>query len=410
MNLKSLKGFDVMELDKQLIRLNNQLVTRGYSIRTIRLYEQCWIHLRRVAQDMNLEKFTEELAEAFIDDRKKHSRNFERNEKKYLRCMEMIRYFLIFDDIPYVALRLESLSDYYQSILDSYLAYAMSLNQSKSTLKTKKSRIRKFLLYLESQNIEDIRVLTADSLLDFMNLLNTNYSSSYTRGGILYSLRDFLHFCSTNYDTSIKLPSLIKKIHTNPNETLPSVFSPSEIQLILQSVDRTTSFGKRTFAMLILFTSLGLRSSDIINLKMSSINWENNTLDFFQHKTGIFCEFFLMEATQMALMDYIKAYRMDAEPGDYLFVRTRAPLGPLQATAGIYYLISNHIKKSGVEIQGRSMGPHALRHSMASRMLHNEVELPIISQALGHSSTQNTTRYLTIDMDRLRSIALEVPL
>ena len=184
MNLKSLKGFDVMELDKQLIRLNNQLVTRGYSVRTIRLYEQYWIHLRRVAQDMNLEKFTEELAEAFIDDRKKHSRNFERNEKKYLRCMEMIRYFLIFDDIPYVALRLESLSDYYQSILDSYLAYAMSLNQSKSTLKTKKSRIRKFLLYLESQNIEDIRVLTADSLLDFMNLLNTNYSSSYTRGGI----------------------------------------------------------------------------------------------------------------------------------------------------------------------------------------------------------------------------------
>lgn len=55
MNLKSLKGFDVMELDKQLIRLNNQLVTRGYSIRTIRLYEQYWIHLRRVAQDMNLE-------------------------------------------------------------------------------------------------------------------------------------------------------------------------------------------------------------------------------------------------------------------------------------------------------------------------------------------------------------------
>lgn len=62
-----------MELDKQLIRLNNQLVTRGYSVRTIRLYEQCWIHLRKVAQDMNLEEFTEELAEAFIDNRKKHS-------------------------------------------------------------------------------------------------------------------------------------------------------------------------------------------------------------------------------------------------------------------------------------------------------------------------------------------------
>src|SRR5699024_3182657 len=121
MNLKSLKGFDVMELDKQLIRLNNQLVTRGYSVRTIRLYEQCWIHLRKVAQDMNLEEFTEELAGAFIDDRKKHSRSFERNEKKYLRYMEMIRYFLIFEDIPYDALRLEPLSDYYQSILDNYL-------------------------------------------------------------------------------------------------------------------------------------------------------------------------------------------------------------------------------------------------------------------------------------------------
>lgn len=404
-----MKGSDVMELDRQLVRLKCQLVNRGYSTGTIKMYEQCWIHLRKTAQNMGIQEFNEALAKAFIDDRKKNQ-NFQKNEKKYLRCLEMIRFFLTNNDIPSHALRLEPLSAYYQSILDCYVNTAISLNQSKSTLKTKKSRIRKFLLYLESLSLDDIKFLTPDMLLNFMSLLNTNYSSSYTRGGILYSVRDFLHFCTINYDTPKKLPLLIKKIHTNPNETLPTVYSPSEIQLILQSVDRTTRFGKRTFAMLILFASLGLRSSDVICLKMSSINWKNGTLDFFQHKTGVFCELCLTETTQFALMDYIKTNRMGANPDDYLFVRTRAPLGPLRGQSGIYRLISTHIKKSGVNTEGKATGPHSLRHSMASRMLHNEIELPVISTALGHSSTKNTTRYLTIAIEKLRSIALEVPL
>ena len=196
-----------MELDRQLVRLKCQLVNRGYSTGTIKMYEQCWIHLRKIAQNMGIEEFNESLAKAFIDDRKKNQ-NFQKNEKKYLRCLEMIRFFLTNNDIPSHALRLEPLSAYYQSILDCYVNTAISLNQSKSTLKTKKSRIRKFLLYLESLSLDDIKLLTPDMLLNFMSLLNTNYSSSYTIGGILYSVRDFLHFCTINYDTPKKLGSM----------------------------------------------------------------------------------------------------------------------------------------------------------------------------------------------------------
>lgn len=76
-----MKGSDVMELDRQLVRLKCQLVNRGYSTGTIKMYEQCWIHLRKIAQNMGIEEFNESLAKAFIDDRKKNQ-NFQKNEKK----------------------------------------------------------------------------------------------------------------------------------------------------------------------------------------------------------------------------------------------------------------------------------------------------------------------------------------
>ncbi len=58
---------------------------------------------------------------------------------------------------------------------------------------------------------------------------------------------------------------------------------------------------------------------------------------------------------------------------------------------------------------GKRHGPHALRHSMASSLLEEETPLTLIAAALGHNSTKNTSRYLRIDMERLRMVALEVP-
>ncbi|WP_417940467.1 tyrosine-type recombinase/integrase [Flagellimonas oceani] len=72
--------------------------------------------------------------------------------------------------------------------------------------------------------------------------------------------------------------------------------------------------------------------------------------------------------------------------------------------------VSRTISASGVDLKGRKFGPHAMRHTLASRLLNNGTSLPVISETLGHSDTQATMNYLRIDMDNLMRCALDVPL
>ena len=61
-----------------------------------------------------------------------------------------------------------------------------------------------------------------------------------------------------------------------------------------------------------------------------------------------------------------------------------------------------------LHLEGRKTGSHALRHSLASRLLEHEIPLPVISEILGHVNTQTTMTYLRIDINELKKCALEV--
>jgi site-specific recombinase XerD len=77
----------------------------------------------------------------------------------------------------------------------------------------------------------------------------------------------------------------------------------------------------------------------------------------------------------------------------------------------MHKMVTAAIRKAGVVIPcGKRHGPHALRASLASSMLRNNVPLPIISETLSHSSTDTTRVYLKVDIDNLRCLALDVPL
>ncbi len=71
--------------------------------------------------------------------------------------------------------------------------------------------------------------------------------------------------------------------------------------------------------------------------------------------------------------------------------------------------IDRIVRKSGVNLRGRHHGPHALRHSLASAMLEDGTTIPVISETLGHNSTETTMAYLRIDVKSLLKCALPVP-
>ncbi|AGY77276.2 tyrosine-type recombinase/integrase [Clostridium autoethanogenum] len=166
-------------------------------------------------------------------------------------------------------------------------------------------------------------------------------------------------------------------------------------------------YGKRDFAVILLAGELGIRSGDIVRLKLSNIHWEHNTIEFIQYKTKIFNQLPLLENIKYALLDYLKNSRPDTK-SDIIFIGIRNGGRQLTNTC-IHRIVSKYFIKSNIDISKRKHGPHAMRHSLASNLLHNNTPMHIIKEVLGHSNLNTTRMYLNINIDALRTVSLEVP-
>jgi len=280
------------------------------------------------------------------------------------------------------------------------------LGQTYASIKSKRSRVKRFLDFIFSIGILSLNDISKEDVILFMNQLAVAHTST-GRGNILYSVKDFLLYCKNEGYIETDLSVLIKGIYTNPNETLPSAYSQGEIATLLESVNRTTPSGKKSYAILVLSAQLGIRASDIISITLDDIKWEQGVIEFFQKKTGKLVRLPIVDSVKYALLDYLQSSRPHTEYRN-LFVRDRAPIAPYKVTSTIYNIVSDHILAAEIASVGKRRGPHALRHSLADGLLKEETPLPVIASALGHSNTKNTSRYLRIDIGQLRKVALEV--
>ena len=132
-------------------------------------------------------------------------------------------------------------------------------------------------------------------------------------------------------------------------------------------------------------------------------DWLISHFEHYCEKNGI------AEITLSSAADFIKNARPDSPDPEHVFIKRRAPYACYPDGGGIYAVVSRCIKKSGVDIKGRHFGPHALRHSLATNLLSENVPVSGISDILGHASTITTEIYLTTDETHLKELSLEVP-
>ena len=164
--------------------------------------------------------------------------------------------------------------------------------------------------------------------------------------------------------------------------------------------------GKRNYAILLLAARLGLRSGDIRDFKFEHIDWENNLIRKVQRKTGEPITLPLLPEIGWALIDYIKHGRPLSDAPE-IFVRQVAPHVPMK-----YYdsMLVKLLQQAGISTEApRHHGMHALRHSLATRLLEQNTPLPIIQEVLGHCDPATTQQYISVDVEQLRSCAMEVP-
>jgi len=290
-------------------------------------------------------------------------------------------------------------------ILKDYMNLKEFMSLSPLTISSKRLTIISFMNYLGDNNVKDFHHCTQENVTGYLTSL-TNLSSS-TISGRTFVLRHFFNYLNGKNFTLFSGNALFPVIFTNKRERILSFYSIEEIRRIVSAVDRSTSYGKRDFIIVLLAAELGIRSGDILRLKMSDIHWEHDTIEFVQYKTKIFNQLPLLENIKYALIDYLKNGRPESDT-EHIFIGIKNG-GRLLTNTCIHQVVSKYFQKANIDISERKHGPHAMRHSLASNMLHNNTPMHVIKEVLGHSSINTTQIYLNIDVDTLRKLALEVP-
>ena len=267
-----------------------------------------------------------------------------------------------------------------------------------------------FFRYLESENILHTDLVSPKIIVDFMTYLQKNYSSA-GKSNVMFTLRNLLTCPSLSTHFPESLGKVITVIRTNKHERLPSFYSQEEVKQILNSVDRSSRQGKKDYLIILLAAQLGIRTSDIRCLKLDHIKWESNTIEFPQQKTKKYIKLPINEPLKFAILDYLKNSRANAtiSDADHLFIRTRAPSRTIFGKQSFYgkdLVVFSKIRSSN---KGKHHGLHSLRHSLASQLLKQLTPITSIANALGQNSIEATKRYIQIDIEQLRTVALEVP-
>lgn len=178
-----------------------------------------------------------------------------------------------------------------------------------------------------------------------------------------------------------------------------------KIQMAL--IDRESPLSKRNRAIGLLAMYTGLRSCDIIGLRLDAIDWDNDIISIVQQKTDQPLTLPLTAIVGNAIYDYIHEERPPNTIPE-IFLTSRLPYRRM-VSGDAMNIASLIMRVAGVRTKkGDSKGLHLLRHFLATEMLSQDVALPVISAILGHSSPQSTQAYLSADFTHLERCALSI--
>lgn len=294
---------------------------------------------------------------------------------------------------------------HFASVLGDYLNLAEFSTLSELTIKGKRLALTQLMNYLGDNGVYIFSDCLQKHVTNHINQISN--LAHATISGRLFIFRHFFNYLHQKGITRYSGNELFPVIFTNKRERIMSFYSLEEVRQVISAIDRKSRSGKRDLAIILLASELEIRSSDICRLKMTDLHWERRTIEFIQYKTKIPQQLPLTETVRFALLDYIKNAR-PACSRDNIFIGIRNGYAPFSNTC-IHCFVSHYFKKVGIDISERKHGPHALRNSLATNLLHNNTPMYIIKDVLGHTNINTTRIYLNIDLDTLKQIALEVP-
>ena len=229
-----------------------------------------------------------------------------------------------------------------------------------------------------------------------------------SRKGVSGRLRCFLRFVHRTGGTVRDFAPCVMAPTLYAFASIPSALSPEAIDAVLTTTraDRSPK-GLRDYAILRLLSTYGLRAGEITHLQLDDIDWRADRFRVRHTKTGFQSDFPLLPSEGEALLAYLRRGRPHTDVRE-VFIRTRAPYRGFMSGSALYTPIRRRLDAAGVHPKGKR-GPHTFRHARAVSLLRADVLPKTIGDVLGHRSAASLHAYLTLNIEELRAVALEIP-
>lgn len=288
----------------------------------------------------------------------------------------------------------------FEPALDRFVAWMRDeRGLTQCTIDQWRYRTAKFLLWCGATG-RDLATLQPQDIDAYFITYGAQRWSRTSAGQIANMLRVFLRHAAT---TGACRTSLAGSIHGHRRyalESLPYALSWDDVRRAIATAGGDGERDVRDRAILLLLAVYGLRRGEVASLRLDQIDRVTGRLHIWRLKRRQPQIYPLVPSVAQALGRYIDDVRPRVAHAE-IFIQVRAPRAPIRAT-GVYTIVSNRLRALG--IQAAHLGPHALRHSCAAKLLADGLTLKEIGDHLGHRSTSATMTYTKIDMASLRQV------
>ena len=386
-----------------------EMLTTRFTPLSLVLPERVWASLEEYMHCKEIVQFSKGVGMEFLEERYHFSSDpTSHANQDRLRAIELLADFQRHERIMIRRMRRSvEMAEPFRSCFQTFIDHRKDTGISPRTLEANLIYLKRFSEYLVTHLVGSVEEISMADIHGFLQVTAATYRTPtvYCTSCLLRVLFQYL------YDKQIMVRNLSLQVPTvkcRKKSKIPSAYTQQEVHRILAAVDRGNPKGKRDYAILLIAIRLGIRASDICRLTFDNFKWESNLIELQQEKTDKPLVLPLLNDVGEAVIDYIK-YGRPAVDTQVVFLRLSAPIEPMRAPT-LHSIVTHYMSQAKIQIpEGKKHGPHALRHSLASALLHTDTPMPVISQILGHTDTESTSVYLKIDTLHLRDYALGVP-
>lgn len=393
-----------MEFEAAIPKMAAQFVEQGYSMTTLGTFLQFCRSISRRLPESGPGPDVAQAAEAYADalEERGTTKRVCAVHRRHVRCISSFIGCGQIDFSHARRVRRSPIGDGFDGELEEYVGDMRRRGLKESTVVKWTGYAYRFLAHLRDRGLKSLEEVRAGDVSEFLTWVAERHAAS-GMAGELSMLRSLLGSSDAKGITENARHWVPKGRDVGTTPIAP--LSDDEVRAVIAAIDNTTPMGKRDLAIIMLAARTGMRSSEIVGLRLPDIDWGEPAITVRRHKTMTVDRLPIDDTLASAIADYVLNGRPDS-PYDEVFLVHHAPYGPFARGCSLHQVSRRYYDIAGI---GGRAGLHRLRHTAATDMLRSGVTPDAIAAVLGHSKVENAVGYASIEAEGLRACCLALP-